>query len=122
MNRDKHTDELLLINETKSNNFEFKRNKQIEEMARDIASTPIGTVKPDLTLTKMGEVYKGEFILRIAKHLYTADYRKSADVAHEILQKLVDKSKVNNYCTAIVTLEDVIKVVSEYIEVENEQR
>lgn len=54
----------------------MEKEKQIEEMVKDIASTPIGTVKPDLTLTELGEVYKGEFISRIAKHLYNADYRK----------------------------------------------
>lgn len=57
----------------------MSREKQIDEMAKDVASTPIGTVKPDLTLTEMGEVYKGEFILRIAKHLYTEGYRKIPD-------------------------------------------
>jgi hypothetical protein len=55
------------------------RAKQFEEMVKDVASTPIGTVKPDLTLTELGDVYKGEFILRIAKHLYNAGYRKQKD-------------------------------------------
>lgn len=50
--------------------------KQIEEMANSIASTPIGTVKPDLTLTEMREVYSGAFIGRIAKHLVFEGYRK----------------------------------------------
>ena len=53
--------------------------KQIEEIAKDVASTPIGTVKPDLTLTEMGEVYKGEFILKIARHLYSEGYRKQSE-------------------------------------------
>lgn len=54
-------------------------NKQIEEMAESVASTPIGTVKPDLTLTEMRDVYKGEFINRIAKHLVFEGYRKQKE-------------------------------------------
>ena len=56
-----------------------RRLNEISEMAKDVASTHIGTVKPDLTLTELGEVYKGEFILRIAKHLYNAGYRKQSE-------------------------------------------
>ena len=68
----------------------MSREKQIEEMAKSIASTPIGTVKPDLTLTEMGEVYKGEFILRIAKHLYDEDYRKQSENVIELPCKIGD--------------------------------
>ena len=72
----------------------MSRDKQIEEMAKDVASTQIGTVKPDLTLTELGEVYKGEFILRIAKHLYDAGYRKASDEDMKILMELKKKDVV----------------------------
>lgn len=77
----------------------MSRDKQIEEMAKDVASTQIGTVKPDLTLTELGEVYKGEFILRIAKHLYDAGYRKASEVRHGEWKKLYDKAP-RYVCTA----------------------
>ena len=57
--------------------------EQINEMAKDVASTPLGTVKPDLTFTEMGEVYKNEFVMRIAKHLYNAGYRKQEWISVE---------------------------------------
>jgi formamidopyrimidine-DNA glycosylase len=57
----------------------MSKEKQIDEMAKDVASTPIGTVKPDLTLTELGEVYENTFIMKIAKHLYNEGYRKQSE-------------------------------------------
>ena len=60
MNRDNHPDELLLITEPKSNNFEFKRNKQIKSTDWLIR----GYTEEELTRMKAEAIKEAEAELR----------------------------------------------------------
>jgi hypothetical protein len=99
-------------------------NNQIEEIAKDIALTPIGTVNPDLTLTEMGEVYKSEFILRIARHLYNAGYRKQSEVAAEIFAELegllLDGAIGGKYSVKVINPDKYAELKKKYTEGEND--
>ena len=92
------------------------REKQIEEMAKSIASTPIGAVKPDLTLTEMGEVYNGAFISRIAKHLYEMGYAKASDVAREIIAEIENIIEVDEEGEAKFNVRELFKIEQKYTE------
>ena len=81
MNRDNHPDELLLITDAKSNNFEFKSNKQIEEMdtiLRSIFGCPFA-YKIDYGKYGGFEGHKEVYTKDIAKELTAKGYRKIYD-------------------------------------------
>ena len=104
MTKDNHPDELLLITDPKSNNFEFKRNKAIEEMAKDIEQARI---KATDTTNSMNYGFGGWY----AKELYTAGYRLASDVAREIFEGIDD--------CYVQMLEEVDNTIEEAILEEN---
>ena len=59
--------------ENKSNNFEDMRNKQIEEMEKDL-----------LSAYAINKLYSKD----VAEYLYNAGYRKSSEVAEEIFGEI----------------------------------
>ena len=74
MNIDKQTEEVITDNEIKSNNVEFKRNKEIAEFADDVRRTR--------------ESYFGQADYLFAMKLYDDGYRKASDVAEDIIRML----------------------------------
>ena len=73
-------DKLLLINENKSNNFDVKSNKQIEEMAK--------TIDDNIHYYSVFGKPTMVSVVEIAKILYNAGYRKQSEVIDEFAEKL----------------------------------
>lgn len=98
MNRDNHPDELLLITEPKSNNFEFKRNKQIEEMeiALREAFKAYDNAWHECLQNKSRQPDREPVFY--AKYLVEKKgYRKSTDVVSEIFKELIDNATFIEY-------------------------
>ena len=76
------SNEKLLINDHKSNNSEVMRNKQIEEMARDIPQRIVAYDRDP-----NGQYLYTEQRLEIAETLVNADYLKQSEVVKEVLEK-----------------------------------
>ena len=95
MNRDKQTDEVITDNEIKSNNFEFKRDKDIEAIdtiLRRILGSPFAYT-PDYGKYGGFEAYKEFYTKDIAKELNAKGYRKASDVAREIFEGIIELAK-----------------------------
>jgi hypothetical protein len=80
------SNEKLLINDHKSNNSEVMRNKQIEEMARDIPQRIVAYDRDP-----NGQYLYTEQRLEIAEILVNADYLKQSEVVKEVLEKAASK-------------------------------
>lgn len=71
---------VITNNENKSNNFENKSNKQIEEMAKDLDACPF--IQAPIGCDQ----HEGS--IAIAEYLYNADYRKIGGLAEEIFAEI----------------------------------
>ena len=61
------------------------KDKQIEEMVKDLGTAPTGIVKEDFTIGTMAEKFNDGFIRTIAAHLVSQGYRKASEVALEVV-------------------------------------
>ena len=86
MDKDKQI--VITDNENKSNNFEDKSNKQIEEMANDIAK-----ICPDLVENCCGQI---NCVTHLTLSLSKMGYRKASEVAREIFEE-IEKIIDNHY-------------------------
>ena len=85
MSRDKQT--VITDTENKSNNFEDKSNKQIEEMTSIITSAdPYKLCKGQPCLTcEFQDIQKNCYS---AKAIYNAGYRKASEVARDVADEI----------------------------------
>lgn len=101
---------LLLINQGKSNNFEVKSNKQIEEMVEIIEEKNcIGVLCSECEFFNNSRCSK----LYIAKALYNAGYRKQSEGEWQIAVNPVEATFICSNCHWFYTEADP-KAETEY--------
>ena len=84
----------------------MSRDKQIEEMAKDIDKSP----------WRIEQAWRGCNInsIEIAEHLYTAGYRKASEVAREIFEEIEKLLAVDRNCEANLDVRDLAELKKKY--------
>jgi hypothetical protein len=83
----------LLINESKSNNFSVKSNKQIEEMAKYICNACEMGNGFGSGCCEGNDYIKCGISIETAQAIYNAGYRKASEVAREIFEEIEEGVK-----------------------------
>ena len=66
----------------------MKEEEQVEKIAKDIYATGVAIDSTDIAYGVYGN---DDHFHRMARKLYTADYRKQSDVVREFVKKIKDK-------------------------------
>lgn len=88
----------------------MEKNKQIDEIAKDIYDTGVAIDGVDLAF---GLFDNDDHFHRIAKELYSKGYRKQSDTVREFVQKLKQKAKDNSNFDNVDNLVELIKISDE---------
>ena len=80
----------------------IEREKQIEEIFRDLCNAPTGGVREDFTIRTLTESHSDAFIRIVAGHLASLNYRKQSEGEWKIM-KMGDGERVRTCSSCLIS-------------------